>query len=177
MKWAKSNVISNALLTCPRLKGMARQAMRRSQVQEQYLDEVISECALIIQTRCIAGGLAGSEQEKGKIQNIGDIYFIIFKTLSNICLNYGKKTSRTNFAIEKNFSSLEFEDESDEDLIGKYSNECAIDIYDDVDKKIDMDLARKRLKDKLAHSGWPKMIAKERSAARGRPTLAEKAKK
>jgi hypothetical protein len=172
--WGTSYVVSEALLRCPRVKSMAQQAMRRLQVRDYFEQEVISEAALIVQMRCISGGLSEDDREKGKLQKISDIYFIIYQTIENVCRNYRKKVTNTNFSMEKNFSALEFEDETDEDLIGKYSTEHSVDAFDQIERKLDLELAQKRLKAKLDTNGWPTLISKERSAGRGRPTLAEK---
>lgn len=175
-KWGVANEVSAALIGCNHVKMMVRNAMNRNYVRDIYEEEIISETAFIMQTRCIAGGLSHGDREKGKLQKISDVYFLIYQTINNICLNYKKKRQLTKFSLEDNFSSFASGEEDIEDFVLDQINDNeSFDPFLEVNRNLDMELAKKQFAQKLADKGWPDHIPRERSI-KGRPSTLDKDK-
>ena len=170
--WSTSPLVSKALLECPRACNMAKKAVFKFNIDHNLTEEISSEMALIIQTKCIRNGIGTGGRDAGEIEKIEDIYFLIFQTIQYICMNLKKNVGKTLLSPVSSFSEMYFDEESEEEFLAGLNSQT-VDIFDVIDKKIDVELAKKRLKMKLQEQGWPKFIPTKRPASRGRPTSGE----
>ena len=173
-KWARSPEISRALIECPRIHNMVRNALHRHKVKDSYFEEVVSENAFVVQTVCIAGGLSNGGRQKGQLEKIEDVYFIIYQTIENIVRNHKKKRARTSSTLEHEFSSFVQDGEGNEAFLERISDNPVDEGFTEVERKMDLDFAQKRLKAKIDQQGWPDFIPHDRPLGPGRPSLVDK---
>jgi hypothetical protein len=160
--WSSSPEISTALLECSRIHNIVRNALHRHKVKDSYFEEVVSEAAFVVQTVCIAGGLSAGGRQKGQLEKIEDVYYIIYQTIENIVRNHKKKRGRTSSTLEHEFSSFVQDGEGNEAFLERISDNPVDNGFDEVERKMDLDFAQKRLKAKIDKQGWPDFIPKDR---------------
>jgi len=127
-----------------------------------------------VQTVCIAGGLSNGGRQKGQLEKIEDVYFIIYQTIENIVRNHKKKRARTSSTLEHEFSSFVQDGEGNEAFLERISDNPVDEGFTEVERKMDLDFAQKRLKAKIDQQGWPDFIPHDRPLGPGRPSLVDK---
>ena len=173
-QWATSPDVSRSLLECPRVHNMAKNALFRNKVKDTYLEEVVADAAFIMQSVCIAGGMSEAGRQKGKLEKIDDVYFIIYQTVENVVRNYKKKRAKTTSTLEHEISSYIEENEGDDAFLERVMTGSADGGFEEVERHMDLEFAQKRLKSKIEKLGWPDFIPKDRPMGPGRPSLVDK---
>lgn len=158
-EWPTSPKVSRALLKCPRMRGIVRQHILKRGVDLSYIDDIVSEVAVVLQMKMFAGILDVPKS----------VYYVIFRVSQLVVSNYGKKSINTSHSEEVSLSSFLQPGDDEQDTLERLSSESAVDDLADIgEKKIDLDNAQRRLTEKLAIQGWPEEIQKERTRL-GRP--------
>lgn len=146
---------------------MVANALRRFGVSKGYLEEVVQDASLVMQTKVLANGLG---DQPGQLREIADVYFVLYKVIDLTVRNYQKKPSCAASNLVANFSEVQFQDESCEDMMDRFNHNAVNEGgYDRINQKIDAQISRSRLEAKLQKLGWPEHIQRERSV-RGRPS-------
>lgn len=165
--WRTAPAVTQALISCPRAHRMAANALRRFGVSKEYVEEVVQDSALVMQTKILVNGIG---DQRGQLREIADVYFVLYRVIDLTVRNYQKKPSYAATSIVSNFSEVQFDDESHEDMMGRVThNEIDEGGFERVDQRLDAQSSRSRLRAKLEKLGWPEHIHKERTV-RGRPS-------
>lgn len=157
-EWPTSRIVSQALLSCTRTRGIVRQHLMRRGVSLTNLDDVVSEIAVVMQMKMVS-----------KLEKVKDVYFVIFRVSQLVVSNYGKKSINTTHSEEVSLSSLLSGEDDESDALERLSSEATIDdTQDENEKRIDLGNAKRRFAEKLGVVGWPADIKRERTRI-GRP--------
>lgn len=157
-QWATSGKVSRALLACVRTRGIVRQHLMKRGVSLGLLDDVVSEIAVIMQMKMLP-----------KIENVGDVYFVIYRVSQLVVSNWGKKSANTSTGEEVSLSSLASADEEEGELLERLSSDAmAEQPQEQNERRIDIENAKRRFAQKLSTVGWPQDIVRERVRL-GRP--------
>jgi hypothetical protein len=157
-KWPTSPIVSRALLDCVRLRGIVRRHIMKRGVDLACIDDITSEVAIVLQMKMLA-----------KLESPKVVYYVAFRVSQLVVSNYGKKSINTSFSDEISLSNFLKPGDDEQDALERLSSESAVDnLSDQINQKIDLDNARRRLTEKLAKFGWPETIQRERTRL-GRP--------
>lgn len=164
--WKSSPVVTRALVECPRFKKMVKNSLRRFGVSQDYVEEVVQDASLVMQTKVLANGLG---DHRGQLRQVGDVYFVLYKVVDLTVMNYQKKRSYAAKNMVASFSEVRFEEETNEDLLTRVTgDDCDAGGFEQLHQKLDAQSARSKLRQKIESLGWPAHIPKER-LIRGRP--------
>lgn len=156
-QWPTSGNVSRALLECVRTRGIVRQHLMKRGVSLNLLDDVVSEIALVMQMKMLQ-----------KLEDIGDVYFVIYRVSQLVVSNWGKKSGNTAAGEEVSLSSLASPEEEGE-LLERLSSDVMVERPDAQNEhRIDMENAKRRFAQKPSSVGWPQDIVRERVRL-GRP--------
>ncbi|MFN5096729.1 hypothetical protein [Limnohabitans sp.] len=161
-QWPTSGNVSRALLECVRTRGIVRQHLMKRGVSLNLLDDVVSEIALVMQMKMLQ-----------KLEDIADVYFVIYRVSQLVVSNWGKKSANTAAGEEVSLSSLASPDEEEGELLERLSSDAMVERPDAQNEhRIDMENAKRRFAQKLSTVGWPQDIVRERVRL-GRPLKQE----
>lgn len=166
-EWNRAASVTRALITCPRARSMARNHLRRFGVSTDYVEEVIQDSAMAMQRRVLFNGMG---EQPNQLREIADVYFVLYRVIELTVRNYQKKASYAASNMLLRFSEVQFTHESQEEMMGRLiENDVDDGGFERVDRRIDAQNSRNKLKAKLEKLGWPAHISRERSV-RGRPS-------
>lgn len=167
-QWPKSPIVTRALIECPRIERMAHKSLRKFGVSQDYAEEVVQDVAMVMQTKVLINGLG---ENKGQLKSISDVYFVIFRVVDLTVRNYQKNRRTAAVPLVANFTSVQFDDESHEEMMTRIAIGNEVDGgYDAVNQKLDASNARLKLQAKIDRLGWPSEIRREIKRGPGRPS-------
>lgn len=156
--WPTSRHVSHALLNCSRLRGIVRKHIIKRGVGLSYLDDVVSEIAVVMQMKMLS-----------VLVEVKDVYFVAFRVSTLVVSNYGKKSINTSYSEEVSISTLLQDGDDEQDALERLSSLSELyERSEKAEKKIDLDNAKRRFSEKINGLGWPADIQKERTRL-GRP--------
>jgi len=158
-QWSTSPLVSRALLNCPRLGGIIRNLMIKRAVKLEWMGDIRSEVASIVQMKMLA-----------KLDSPQSAYFVAYRVAQLVIYNWGKTEENTFFTQEVSINECKLENENDQELMDRLNLEGGF--FNDgseSEKALDKALARERLARKLEQHGWPAEIPRERKRI-GRPS-------
>lgn len=161
-QWSASNDVSKALLNCQRLTGIIRRLMIKRAVKIEWLADIRSEVALIMQMKML-----------DKLDSHTAVYFVAYRVAMHVIYNWGKKEENTFFSQEISVNECKFDDENEQELMDRLNLEGGL--FNDgteSENALDKVLARARLAKKIEAHGWPSDIPRERKKI-GRPSVAK----
>lgn len=149
--WHTSRKVSYALLRCPRVIGIVRRFVMRCHVDLNLLEEAIGNVAMTMQNKMLL-----------ILDDPRSVYSVIYKVAEYEVLNMRKKEINTIFSPEVSISDFSVnENDEDHDILERLSTEdMTNDPADEIEKKIDIENARKRFSEALARHGWPEHISR-----------------
>ena len=104
-----------------------------------------------------------------KLEKPKDVYFVAFRVSQLVVSNFGKKSINTNHSDEISLSSLLSEDDDGTSALERLNSDSVADNQsEENEKRLDLDNAKRRFKEKLESIGWPVDIKRERTRL-GRP--------
>lgn len=161
-QWPRSPAVLNAILTCPRIRGLARKLLIRRGVNLDNTDDVISEVARVM-----------FKSQLKKLDFPEKAYSLLFRVVQLVVYGFGKKSVNTYYSQEISISTLLEPGDREEDALERITSDSAMNSPDDeTEQRIDLSNAQRRLKEKLARLGWPDEIQRE-WALMGRPKKME----
>ncbi len=145
---------------------MVKNSLRRFGVSQDYVEEVVQDASLVMQTKVLANDLG---DHRGQLRQVEDVYFVLYKVVDLTVMNYQKKRSYAAKNMVASFSEVRFEEETNEDLLTRVTgDDCDEGGFEQLHQKLDAQSARSKLRQKIESLGWPAHIPKER-LIRGRP--------
>lgn len=158
-KWPTSHQVSKEILGCQRVHGIIARVLKKRGVHLSLIEDILSEVALVLQMKILP-----------ILDSPENVYSVIFRIAELVVSNYGKKSINTLYSQEILLSDLMSEgDTNHTDILDRLSNETSMDNdQGDTVKRLDLDRAKKNLKDKIGRLGWPEDIRRERTRL-GRP--------
>lgn len=146
--WSKNPSVYRAIQNSKRLEGITRSLMLKRGINLDLYEDLAAVVHALLVMKMLP-----------KLDAPSSFFYVAYRVVQLVIMSFAKRPTNTVFSPELSTAAVSIDGESEYDTLERLApSHSTEDLADDVIHRIDLELARDKLKKKLTEQGWPEGI-------------------